>query len=345
MGASIASIFPYLAPGAPKDKRQATPELEKEPFATSKGLYCQHLPPILAQGPPRKGAKPALTRADALILAFLGPTGPPAPTAQSTPPIFWPGLTPLLGPSWRHMGAWPPSIFNRGPGSNRASVALAWVDPPSGPILAPWRASIASILPLSCDRGPRAMEPNLPLPRLTPLSFVFASIFPLYWPRGPRAMGPNLPLPGLIPLILGLSWALGRLYCQHLPPILAQGPPRNGAKPALTRAYPVWAGASRQALLSKAPGSLPHGGPVAAKVWFRLGRGPFWAHPGAIWGHGLLLSSTGAPGATEPQLHWPGLTPLLGPSWRHGAPLLPASSPYLATGAPAQWSQTCPYQG
>ena len=30
------------------------------------------------------------------------------------------------------------------------------------------------------------MEPNLPLPGLTPLSFVFASIFPLSWPRGPR---------------------------------------------------------------------------------------------------------------------------------------------------------------
>ena len=288
------------------------------------------------------------------------------------------------------MGAWPPSIFNRGPGSNRASVALAWVDPPSGPILAPWRASIASILPLSCDRGPRAMEPNLPLPRLTPLSFVFASIFPLYWPRGPRAMGPNLPLPGLIPLILGLSWALGRLYCQHLPPILAQGPPRNGAKPALTRAYPVWAGASRQALLSKAPGSLPHGGPVAAKVWFRLGRGPFWAHPGAIWGHGLLLSSTRGPGsnrasvalawvdppsgpilapwrasiasilplscrrgprAMEPNLPLPRLTPLsfvfasIFPLCAMGPNLpLPGLIP-LGPGAPAQWSQTCPYQG
>ena len=62
----------HLAPGAPEDKRQATPEFKKEPFATSKGLYCQHLPPILAQGPPRRGAKPALTRADALILPFLG---------------------------------------------------------------------------------------------------------------------------------------------------------------------------------------------------------------------------------------------------------------------------------
>ena len=84
---------------------------------------------------------------------------------------------------------------------------------------------------------------------------------------------------------------------------------------------------SGQALLSKAPWSLPHGGPVAAKVWFRLGRGPFWTHLAAIWGHGLLQSSTRGP---EPQLHWPGLTPFwahLGAMWGHGLLLSSTGAP------------------
>ena len=94
---------------------------------------------------------------------------------------------------------------------------------------------------------------------------------------------------------------------------------------------------SGQALLSKTPWSLLHGGPVAAKVWFRLGRGPFWTHLAAIWGHGLLQSSTRGP---EPQLHWPGLTPFwahLGAMWGHGLLLSstlawvdPFSGPILA---------------
>ena len=63
----LPASSPCLPPGA-QDKRQATPELKKEPFATSQGLYCQHLLPILAQGPPLNGAKPALTR----VLSRLG---------------------------------------------------------------------------------------------------------------------------------------------------------------------------------------------------------------------------------------------------------------------------------
>ena len=109
---------------------------------------------------------------------LLSPTGAPGATE---PQLHWPGLTPLLGPSGRHKGAWFSSIFNRGPGSNRASVALAWVGPPFWAHLAPWGASIVSIFPLSWPRGPRAMEPNLPLPGLIPLSLAFLG------PTGPPA--------------------------------------------------------------------------------------------------------------------------------------------------------------
>ena len=234
-------------------------------------LYCQHLPPILAQGPPRNGAKPALTRADPLILGLSwalgrlycqhlppilaqGPLRNGPKPALTRPDLVILGLSGALGRLYcQHL----PSILAQGPPRNGAKPALT--------------------------RGPRAMEPNLPLPGLIPLSWVFlgplgasiASIFPLSWPRGPFAMEPNLPLPGLISLSWVFLGPFGRLYCQHLPPILAQEPPRNGAKPALTRADPL----------------------------------------------------------------------ILGLSWALWAPLLPASFPYLGPGAPAQWSQTCPYQG
>ena len=82
------------------------------------------MPMYMARGMPPYGG---------MVSFYLQPGAPGA----TEPQLHWPGLTPLLGPSWRHVGAWSPSIFNRGAGSNRASVALAWVDPPSGPILAP----------------------------------------------------------------------------------------------------------------------------------------------------------------------------------------------------------------
>ena len=165
-------------------------------------LYCQHLPPILAQGPPRNGAKPALTRAD--------------------PPIFR---------LCQHL----PPILAQGPPRNGAKPALTKADPPIlGLSWALGRLYCQHLLP----RAPHAMEPNLPLPGLIP--------------SGPvRPVRPCLVRPlGLCPMAglwrLFLVWSGG----------------------ALTRPYAVWASASRQALLSKAPWSLPRGGRVAANsVW------------------------------------------------------------------------------
>ena len=174
----------YLQPGPREQQSLSCIGLGWPPFlgpSCAMGrLYCQHLPPILAQGPPRNGAKPALTRADPPIFGLswayrparaystkhatnilagltplLGPSGrhkgawfssifnPGPGSNRASVALAW--VDPLLGPSWRHAGAWSPSIFNPGPGSNRASVALTWVGPPSGPILAHMGASSPSI--------------------------------------------------------------------------------------------------------------------------------------------------------------------------------------------------------
>ena len=122
-----------------------------------------------------------------------------------------------------------------------------WSRSPRGPYLLPLDPEIASIFPLSWPRGPRAIEPNLPLPGLgSTLSWALGRLYCHHLPpilaQGPPRDRAKPALPGLI----RLSWvflALGRPYCQHLPPILAQGPPRNGAK-ALTRAYPPILGLS-----------------------------------------------------------------------------------------------------
>ena len=52
---------------------------------------------------------------------------------------------------------------------------------------------------------------------------------------------------------------------------------------------------------------------MAAKFWFWLGRDPFWAHLAAIWGHGLLLSSTGAPGSNRASVALAWVDPPSGP--------------------------------
>ena len=91
-------------------------------------------------------------------------------------------------------------------------------------------ASIASTFPLSSARGPedkRQATPEFKKNRLQQARGSIASIFPLSWPRGPRAMEPNLPLPGLIPLSWVFLGPVGRLYCQHLPPVSRQGPRTN----------------------------------------------------------------------------------------------------------------------
>ena len=115
-------------------------------------------PSIFNRGPGSNRASVALTWVDlfwahlgAICWAHLGAMWgmvlfyrQPAP-GPTEPQLHWPGLALLLGPSWRHAGAWS-SIFNPGPGSNRASVALTWVDPPSGPILAPYGGIISFYL-------------------------------------------------------------------------------------------------------------------------------------------------------------------------------------------------------
>ena len=125
--------------------------------------------------------------------------------------------------------------------------------------------------------------------------------------QAPGATEPQLHWPGLAPL-LGPSWRHAGAWSPSIfnpspgsnsSPYLGPGPPRNGAKPALTRADALifclsWAYRPARAYSTK----------HATNIWAGLT---------PLLGHGSLLSSTGAPGATEPQLHWPGLAPLSGP--------------------------------
>ena len=119
------------------------------------------------------------------------PSGPVRPVR---PCLVRPlGLCPMAG-LWRLFLVWPGGAltrpyavwaFNQGPGSNRASVALAWVDPPSGPILAPYGGMVSFYL----QPGPGATEPQLHWPGLTPLLGPswrhMGAWFPFIFNRGP----------------------------------------------------------------------------------------------------------------------------------------------------------------
>ena len=192
-------------------------------------------------------------------------------------PPFWAHLGAIC---WAHLGAmWGMVLFYLQPRPREqqslSCIGLGWP-----PFWAHLGAMRGHGLLLSSTQAPGATVPPI-------------------LARGPRAMEPNLPLPGLMPLSFAFLGPVGRLYCQHLPPIARQGPQKTKDKQHLNLKKTV---CNKQGALS--PASSSYLGPRAPAQWSQ----------------------------TCP---YQGRSPYLGSFLRPRALLLPASSPFLGPG-PAQ---------